>query len=539
MKKLFLFCSVVAFLSVITLFVVSFSGCKKENELPKCSISHANANAFYDVTLLNQFMQTPLVLQMQNVVNDLNIGITQGILTFTSSEHINKTYDTLIYFSNKWDSLLAANPSYFVFDTSNRFPVMPMLYAFEQIFDFQSLYSNIEEQLLFMESVDGIGLNNDPDTHYIESPFLRALLTIDCEVIIGNDIYIYGDSLHVKIPDLNFNNLQTVKNYISQYGEMNGMLLACNHNYAIQLLEESEEDEPEIRCQLNLNGEFVFHIQSDFAIRSCSWSFGDGTISSLHMPSHTYNSHGDYQVTAIVLFEGYSQPIVLEKTVNSGPCTVSINDFDAGGGLYEFSAIALSETEYPVSYSWSINGQNISNAESSFMHQFDVNGKKMIIVTVTFSNGCIARDTIIVKVRGTGNCCRGNDKEKEKNISYCSGENRLKHVFAIRNIYPFHRIIVKSVNYKKKNNGKYKREKANSLSVCFHGTIYDKNCENPKSLNQYLKEKSNAKKVVYDYGVGHAFRVRYHSIYSSYSATSGSCTITELGIYLHDKNNCW
>ena len=215
-------------IAIIITGIFTFTGCEKEEEnAPPASIikAHTILDTYYDATLIQQFMQTPLIAQLEDVIADFSITTNQGILAFSSAQEINQIYDTLIYFSNKWDSLLTTTTNYIKFDTSNAFPVNPVLYAFESITNFHSLRADIEEQLLQMEAMDGIGINDDPDTHYIVSPFMRALLTTDCEVIIGNYIYIYGDSLNIKVPDLNFQHLETAKYLINLYGEYEGTRL--------------------------------------------------------------------------------------------------------------------------------------------------------------------------------------------------------------------------------------------------------------------------------------------------------------------------
>jgi hypothetical protein len=539
---------IVAAILVVAVGAGIFWACKKEFENNKIEnkIKLHKSNSYYNQELIQILMEDPIVDQLTNVIYSIDIQQQNGILKFQKENDVNAIYDTLIYFSNMFETEEMTNTNYEIYTTTDSFPKYPILYAFEVLLNFNSLNSTIEDQLLSLEAMDGIPLENNPDDHYIVSSFMRALLSPNCELIIDSSIYLYGDDYSVEIPDLNFEKLEQTKILIDNLGETEGMIQACSKGYAIQILKSTEStdccDNSSIKYSIEGSSScprtFSFNVSSYCNIKSYSWSFGDNSYSNENMPQHTYNSNGNYTVTVQCVFEDGST-CTLSRYVRVKACSVTISDFKLDlSGNYNFSAtVKHCDNANPISYSWNF-GDNLGTSTSpNVQYQYLSDGNRYVILNVTFSDGCFATCTTKVHVKGTGICCKALDTERNKEIYYCNNSKRIKHVFSVRNIWPFHRIVVKSINYKIKSNGNSVREKASSLSVGYSGLIYDKDCLTNNNVSDY---KSNAKKdhILLDDGIGRPFRVQYEGISSFYSVTKTNCSSISntLGLKLHKKN---
>ncbi len=101
---------------------------------------------FYSSTLLSQFLTTNEVQQFLSCVNSLGIqkNPTYNILEVPNDSILSLLYDSLIYYSNAFDSLINNIDSYNVFLSEDSFPINPILYVFNSHFGFSSLRSKIE-----------------------------------------------------------------------------------------------------------------------------------------------------------------------------------------------------------------------------------------------------------------------------------------------------------------------------------------------------------------------------------------------------------
>ena len=210
MKKLIY---IIAAVFVVAMGFGIFFSCKKEFENNKLEnkIKLHKSNSYYDQELIQMLMQDPIIDQLTDVINSFEIQQQNGILCFSNENDVNAVYDTLIYFSNLFENEMIENIDYHIYTTTDSFPDYPILYAFEVILSFNSLNSTIENQLLEFEAGEGIPLEGDPDDHFIVSNYLRALLSPDCEIAIGNWIFLYGKDYNLKIADLDFYKLSQTK----------------------------------------------------------------------------------------------------------------------------------------------------------------------------------------------------------------------------------------------------------------------------------------------------------------------------------------
>lgn len=562
MKK---FIYVIVAVFVVTMGFGIFFSCKKEFENNKLEnkIKLHKSNSYYNQELIQMLMGDPIIDQLTDVINSFDIQQQNGILGFKNENDVNAVYDTLIYFSNIFEDKMIEDPDYQIYSETDSFPDYPILFAFEVILNFISLNSVIENQLLELEAGEGIPLEGDPDNHFIVSNYLRALLSPDCEIIIGKWIFLYGKDYNLKIPDLDFDKLFQTKVLWNDYGEEQGTYLALQKCYAeINDFVKSTNNSCDTCCEVI----FYAHLTEPIScprtytfspvitcmcnlscIKRYYWSFGDGSYSDKMWPEHTYSSSGTYTVKLIITKinnDTCSYTMVLDVS----DCIVTICNPSysevPNGVRYHFSATyGHCDNLVPISYYWTF-GDDYGNTSTSSTpdHIYLYNGIYYVSLTVVFSDQCTSTSHYKINVKDSPNCCKNFSSDKNKNITL-AGNYFLNHYFSTYNIFPFHRIVVKSVHKKKNSNNKYKRIDAYQLWVSFGGNIkytsQNKYCQPrtdifPQGLNKY-----KAKSINYDYGVGEAYRVGKEEIWSKYfvlSTSSSSQYQDNNAIALHNRD---
>jgi gliding motility-associated-like protein len=130
-----------------------------------------------------------------------------------------------------------------------------------------------------------------------------------------------------------------------------------------------------------------FHITNKANIDSVRWSFGDGTVSTMPEPSHTYASPGNYMVKLTEIFNGQSFTDSIMVTSHPLP-VISLGDTIL---LYSGSSINLHAGSGYIEYRWSTLSQDsilpVSNQGSYWSQVKDI-------------HCCVNSDTTYVKVFG-------------------------------------------------------------------------------------------------------------------------------------------
>jgi PKD repeat protein len=555
-------------MTVVVCAGIVFYACEKDLITDSGGIKSHKSSEFYDQELLNRFMEEPLVRDFREHLHSFEIKIYNGILHFRDEDDVLALYETLIEYSDRWDEIVTDKPEYEEYINSDKFPNEPILYAFEAITGFYSLRTSIENQLLRLEEGDGISSEEDPDDHFIVSPYMRTILTPACELIIEETIYIIGDEYTVEISDLNMDNLRKTQDLIRTLGEEKGMMEACLEGYADQSDERHKSDnccnDVTIKDERSegtngCNNTYTFSLKNNSScgtIRSCKWDFGDGSAiinsSGSQSVKYTYKTKGNYTVKAQVTFSNGTSCNFdkITENIKVDNCNVKLRAFEDVKGVSIFrvsTGAGNCDNSNVVSCKLTFgDGSDTTIRSSNFLgndirHQYTRDGRKIVTVEVTFESGCVATDKTVTKPKGTGACCKANDRHVEKEIIYSGCSNKkIKHIFAIRNILGFHRFVVRSIHFEKNKKGKWKREKADRLYVNYGGIVYNKSCEDPKSVTgDPGKTKTKQVEITMDKGNGTHFRAGRNTVYSIYEVNDGGCNSgsQQKGISLHD-NKC-
>ena len=149
----------------------------------------------------------------------------------------------------------------------------------------------------------------------------------------------------------------------------------------------------DINVSCDLNHLFSFNCSSP-GIASWSWDFGDGSLSNVQNPQHSYNDQGLYTITLITintngcvdtLIEsdyitvglGYEPDIIADATVGCIPFSVNFNDTNS-----------LSST-----WLWDFGDGDTSNLRNP-IHVYSDSGSFDLTVTITNVNGCVSTLTL-------------------------------------------------------------------------------------------------------------------------------------------------
>ena len=150
---------------------------------------------------------------------------------------------------------------------------------------------------------------------------------------------------------------------------------------------------------VNQNTSFAFNTNQ--AITTANWNFGDGTTSNLINPTHSYTTAGTYTVTVSVTGTNgtgnntrqitiYPQPTLLNSTISLKQCDDTIDGF---------SAFNLNET-IPLLVS-NPAGLTVTFHETLLEAQ---NNTNTITNTIAYTNQVVSNDIIYVRVENSNGC---------------------------------------------------------------------------------------------------------------------------------------
>ncbi|MBS1612427.1 MAG: PKD domain-containing protein [Bacteroidetes bacterium] len=132
-----------------------------------------------------------------------------------------------------------------------------------------------------------------------------------------------------------------------------------------------------------------FSPQQYMAGASYEWSFGDGQVSNLFSPSHTYSTYGNYNVCLTVSTTGCTDSVCQIVTTSAPVCphTDSLFTFAThANGLVDFYRIPADSSQLFVGTVISIDYGNGTIDNFPFNHSYTYNASGSYNVCATFSN---------------------------------------------------------------------------------------------------------------------------------------------------------
>lgn len=152
----------------------------------------------------------------------------------------------------------------------------------------------------------------------------------------------------------------------------------------------------------------ISFIDSSMEASSITWDFGDMSTSTMGNTVHTYADTGSYQVILTAENLGTGCP------ASSDTATVHVRDIRAAFALdsflclgvpYDLDAVASKDVHADCyrGYTWSFSDPNdrpITTQDTVVEHVFEMQGINFVYLETRDINGCLAHDTVEVKVFG-------------------------------------------------------------------------------------------------------------------------------------------
>jgi PKD repeat protein len=156
-------------------------------------------------------------------------------------------------------------------------------------------------------------------------------------------------------------------------------------------------NDPSIQDEVNITDTST---DSDGAIISCFWDFGDGTTSTFKNPSHTFAQKGEWQITLTVTDnDGTEDSITHKVTVINLPPAASFNctpnaqtDIDI-----QFTDSSIDPENKSISWLWDFGDGNTSELQTP-THKFTNEGDYNVTLTVTDDENATGTFTMTVPV---------------------------------------------------------------------------------------------------------------------------------------------
>ncbi|MBC7864289.1 MAG: PKD domain-containing protein, partial [Bacteroidia bacterium] len=171
-------------------------------------------------------------------------------------------------------------------------------------------------------------------------------------------------------------------------------------------------------------------IASPGIISSIQWTFGDGGISAIASPAHTYANDGTFNVTLSATSSNgcvgtYNSPI----TIYPAPAAVFTAPGVCKNNATVFSNTSNVSSGSVTGYNWDFNNDGITdNTSANPNYVFPTDGAFNVQLTVTTNNGCTANTSVQVTVFPlpvanfvSGAVCSGNASNFTNTSAVSSG----------------------------------------------------------------------------------------------------------------------
>lgn len=242
------------------------------------------------------------------------------------------------------------------------------------------------------------------------------------------------------------------------------------------------------------------------------WTFSDGQTSSEQNPTHTFPEFGSHEAClSVEVREGeeYCQSDIFCIPVEFvGSCGANFDYENVPGspGFISFtdkSNFLIPDADDIVSWSWSfgavVEGSDDASEQENPIIKYPCNGNYYVTLNIITENGCEAEKTskkITVTNYDAENCC-GTGFEKDE-VEYQGGDKLIRYKQKEQNIPLLRGPRAKLKNYKRRNNGNWKKHKGD-LKITISGEYWKQaggcNCGNSIDFEK-TSTVSNKKKLV-------------------------------------------
>lgn len=376
------------------------------------------------------------------------------------------------------------------------------------LFEKQYRLSSIRKASL-MQECEWLDSGRDPlgfEGHHVVDDILAALLNTKYQFQVGTDIfYLPHPGITYVVANADLAALQALERGENPYGIKNvtvhGPETGCMADFSVN----TDYNTTTVG--------FAFVGQPQTGSLSYFWEFGDGQVSLLKNPVHSYNQAGEYQVCLTIESFG-SQPcsdrICKTIQVGSGGCLPFFiyNETGQEGGICFLDNTQLQANV--ISTQWKFGDGSPNSNETNPCHTFPCDKTYFVTLTIETNAGCEGSITLPVEVSSYG-CCSSFANLKD-NHYYAGDTKRIKyHQYQLQIPLVYYRTIAKVVHYRLKPNGNWKREDAN-LKIDLLGNVFlssQTGCKCQEAFNIAKTDMAfNKKTLTVTKGVGDWFKAK-------------------------------
>jgi len=562
MKKILTKQFSIKFVSIAILLIIAMISCKKNDELTNKPENLHRAGA-YNQTLFDSFLNTQIAIDFINEVNGIPINVNNGIMVLNSVEDYNALYDLLVQYSDMLDLLVENDSVNYAKYALEEIPESIILQLFEYHIGIYTLRSKIEDQLILLQQGSGIPENNDPDDHYIISPFERTLLSSKCEIIVDDLICVVLDNYTVGIMNYDWSTLDElhqIQNPKIKFDELLANEFCSTKPNAFILSFDAEPsvnvDFTYTRSGKNLEDfKFVNNSFSEaYKELVYLWDFGDGTTSNIKNPTHSFNFARTPSPNVTLTVSLDRRGMVGESGIvvddNEDP-VFTATPSNSGTGIVSFTC-TYPEQSNVGKYVWNFGDGSSTQTtlDKTVSHTYVLKGTYTVNLTVyNTDNTIFGYAQKSVTVSSVKNCCEKNARNASKVDYTHNGETRrMKFTIRVSNSWLIHRMVSKTKHMKKNAQGCWVLKNADEINTGFFGCIYSpasgsNECGTPSCFDIFKREDRNGKnrpQMVWDYSVGMddnaIFTVSKESLSSlNFIKTDGVVRYSGLGASVHKK----
>ncbi|MCB9283693.1 MAG: PKD domain-containing protein [Lewinellaceae bacterium] len=302
--------------------------------------------------------------------------------------------------------------------------------------------------------------------HHLVDEILAALFNERYQVQVGTDIYYIPEpGVTYTVANADLSALAALEQGESPYGLRNvtvhGPEGGCEANFSVNT------------DYSTTNVGFAFTGEPQGGDLSYFWEFGDGTTSAASNPIHNYSSAGTYTVCLTIKASKPESCIDrVCKTIQVGsdgcqPYFIYNETGQPGGVCFIDNSQFLQNV---VSWNWQFGDGSPLGNQPNPCHTFPCDKTYFVTLTIETSGGCTGYFSLPVTVNSYG-CCASSASKVGSH--YYAGNSKMikynqRHV-QIPILY--HRVVSNLKNYKRKSNGKWKKEAAN-LQINLQGNVF-------------------------------------------------------------------
>lgn len=527
-------------ISIVATTIIFLSCDKEKQNILNDSVS------IYSKSTIDSLFNEPIVSELLSNLKKQNIKNRNNILEFRDEKQMNEVIQMLYDYSMLFK------------DSLGKYPDDPILVAFEKQYNFLSLRNKIEDEVIAFENDSLLISDEDPDSHYILSPYIRTILSPYSMVILNKQIYIIYPDFTIAIMNADLNLAESI------YTDFPPEQFVDNPDY--EDIAELDAENPNVI--ILSDGEFVWNANFSFYadpnnnlryhlnnwssgpnISDCSfkWEVNESiyftnyyyTYSLVEQPIIELSQSSAGEEVEIILYVIYNNVIQssCSRKFIVGDCISDFNFTVMPNNQVNFYSTSSSSSSI-TNYTWLFgDGQQDSGSDHvSTSHIYSSPGNYNVTLIIQTSDGCTNRISKSVNVEKF--CCKRTGYA-EKEYNYASNK-KLIFKFHFSSIWPFSWITAKTTNYEKKLN-RWRRARANNLGAFIDGDIYNSKCVYEDCVNNEGLISNNTKSVTATIYYLRNFRIANEKIKSKYILYNSGVNenMFNTGLKLHNKtDNC-